>query len=163
MYFKSILPIAIMFCVSLSSVLSLGLQEAKAHGGGLNSEGCHNDRKRGGYHCHRQGYSPRYRGNVGPVPLLSTPQLVPQPHRQQKQSAQNIAPAQVTSAQLIYTVQVLLIELGYRPGKADGLIGASTQTAVKQYQSDTFRPVTGTVDGNLLVQLARSVHQKRTN
>jgi len=24
-----------------------------AHGGGLNAEGCHNDRKRGGYHCHR--------------------------------------------------------------------------------------------------------------
>lgn len=26
---------------------------AKAHGGGLNAEGCHNDRKTGGYHCHR--------------------------------------------------------------------------------------------------------------
>lgn len=25
----------------------------QAHGGGLNSEGCHNDRKNGGYHCHR--------------------------------------------------------------------------------------------------------------
>ena len=24
-----------------------------AHGGGLNKEGCHNDRKNGGYHCHR--------------------------------------------------------------------------------------------------------------
>lgn len=31
-------------------VLSEG---AAAHGGGLNSEGCHNDRKNGGYHCHR--------------------------------------------------------------------------------------------------------------
>lgn len=26
---------------------------ASAHGGGLNAEGCHNDRKNGGYHCHR--------------------------------------------------------------------------------------------------------------
>lgn len=26
---------------------------AIAHGGGLNAEGCHNDRKNGGYHCHR--------------------------------------------------------------------------------------------------------------
>lgn len=25
---------------------------AFAHGGGLNAEGCHNDRKNGGYHCH---------------------------------------------------------------------------------------------------------------
>lgn len=24
-----------------------------AHGGGLNAEGCHNDRRNGGYHCHR--------------------------------------------------------------------------------------------------------------
>jgi hypothetical protein len=24
-----------------------------AHGGGLNAQGCHNDRKRGDYHCHR--------------------------------------------------------------------------------------------------------------
>lgn len=28
---------------------------AAAHGGGLNAEGCHNDRKNGGYHCHRSG------------------------------------------------------------------------------------------------------------
>ena len=26
---------------------------ACAHPGGLNSEGCHNNRKTGGYHCHR--------------------------------------------------------------------------------------------------------------
>lgn len=25
------------------------------HGGGLNSEGCHNNRKTGDYHCHRSG------------------------------------------------------------------------------------------------------------
>lgn len=33
---------------------------ALAHGGGLNKLGCHNDRKTGGYHCHR--------GNAAPVP-----------------------------------------------------------------------------------------------
>ena len=32
--------------------------DALAHGGGLNAAGCHNDRKRGGYHCHRSGYTP---------------------------------------------------------------------------------------------------------
>lgn len=26
---------------------------ASAHSGGLNAEGCHNNRKTGGYHCHR--------------------------------------------------------------------------------------------------------------
>lgn len=28
-------------------------QSILAHGGGLNSEGCHNNRKTGDYHCHR--------------------------------------------------------------------------------------------------------------
>ncbi len=28
---------------------------ALAHGGGLNAEGCHNERRTGGYHCHRGG------------------------------------------------------------------------------------------------------------
>jgi hypothetical protein len=33
-------------------LLPFGLPAA-AHPGGLNSEGCHNNRKTGGYHCHR--------------------------------------------------------------------------------------------------------------
>jgi hypothetical protein len=36
---------------------------AFAHPGGLNSEGCHNDRKNGGYHCHGAG-----NGSRGPAP-----------------------------------------------------------------------------------------------
>jgi hypothetical protein len=39
--------------VGLSILLRCG-QELSAHGGGLNAEGCHNDRKNGTYHCHRQ-------------------------------------------------------------------------------------------------------------
>jgi len=34
----------------LSLIMSLGVY---GHGGGLNAEGCHNERKTGGYHCHR--------------------------------------------------------------------------------------------------------------
>lgn len=30
-----------------------------AHPGGLNGEGCHNDRKNGGYHCHDGGSASR--------------------------------------------------------------------------------------------------------
>ncbi len=37
---------------------------AHAHGGGLNGEGCHNDRKHGDYHCHR-GPSAGARGIPG--------------------------------------------------------------------------------------------------
>lgn len=36
-----------------TGVLALLSGAVAAHGGGLNAEGCHNDRKNGGYHCHR--------------------------------------------------------------------------------------------------------------
>lgn len=36
------------------AVLAVGMaDEAAAHGGGLNAQGCHNDYVHGGYHCHR--------------------------------------------------------------------------------------------------------------
>lgn len=43
-----------------------------AHGGGLNSEGCHNNRKTGDYHCHRgpaaaDRPTPRKTGEGAPV------------------------------------------------------------------------------------------------
>lgn len=34
-------------------VMNLAGAPAAAHPGGLNAEGCHNNRKTGGYHCHR--------------------------------------------------------------------------------------------------------------
>ena len=40
-----------------------------AHGGGLDASGCHNDRKRGGYHCHR--------GSIAPVPSRSSSHSIP--------------------------------------------------------------------------------------
>jgi len=50
--------VAILMCIAIN---------ADAHGGRLNAEACHHDRKRGGYHCHggrasslRTNSSPRY-------------------------------------------------------------------------------------------------------
>lgn len=43
----SIVQIAALLAASLFSI------DAGAHGGGLNAEGCHNNRKTGDYHCHR--------------------------------------------------------------------------------------------------------------
>jgi hypothetical protein len=41
-------------------------QPLLAHGGGLNSEGCHNNRKTGDYHCHRASFeSSSNTGNTG--------------------------------------------------------------------------------------------------
>lgn len=39
----------------LAIMVALAPLPAGAHPGGLNSEGCHNDRRNGGYHCHRGG------------------------------------------------------------------------------------------------------------
>lgn len=45
----------LMIGLAAAGILALGLgpAPAAAHGGGLNSEGCHNERRTGGYHCHR--------------------------------------------------------------------------------------------------------------
>jgi len=45
---------------------------AGAHGGGLNAEGCHNERKTGGYHCHRAPAVAR----VAPQTPTTAPQAV---------------------------------------------------------------------------------------
>lgn len=41
------------FCLLIASVVILAAEGAHAHGGGLNKDGCHNNRKTGDYHCHR--------------------------------------------------------------------------------------------------------------
>ena len=46
---------SIMFGLAAAVLVPLPIL---AHPGGLNSEGCHNNRKTGGYHCHRSA-SPR--------------------------------------------------------------------------------------------------------
>jgi hypothetical protein len=43
---------------SLIAIATCSPGHAHAHGGGLDKHGCHHDRKRGGYHCHRGGASP---------------------------------------------------------------------------------------------------------
>jgi hypothetical protein len=43
----------LIVAASLLSFAILAASSAAAHPGGLNAAGCHNDRKNGGYHCHR--------------------------------------------------------------------------------------------------------------
>ena len=44
-------------CVVWAVAACLLVGQVQAHPGGLNKEGCHNDRKNGGYHCHGGGSS----------------------------------------------------------------------------------------------------------
>lgn len=50
--------VAILSLLSLFA-LPINASNAFAHPGGLNAEGCHNNRKSGDYHCHRGGGSNR--------------------------------------------------------------------------------------------------------
>lgn len=43
--------------LSLLASSAAAPQQAIAHSGGLNAEGCHNNRSTGEYHCHRSGRS----------------------------------------------------------------------------------------------------------
>jgi hypothetical protein len=50
--------------IALSILAGLCATTARAHGGGLDRNGCHHERKHGGYHCHRGG---------GPAPSTASP------------------------------------------------------------------------------------------
>ena len=39
--------------ITIAMLALLCASDASAHGGGLNAEGCHTNRKTGDYHCHR--------------------------------------------------------------------------------------------------------------
>lgn len=59
------------------AVFALGIvMNVSAHGGGLNAEGCHNDRKRGGYHCHRSGGAST-RSDAAPINRSTPSRVVP--------------------------------------------------------------------------------------
>lgn len=47
-------PTTLVICASLAITCA----HAAAHGGRTNADGCHNDRKNGGYHCHNGGAGP---------------------------------------------------------------------------------------------------------
>lgn len=55
-----------LFASVLLLPTTLPISPTLAHGGGLNAEGCHNDRKNGGYHCHRGSSGPTATKKRGP-------------------------------------------------------------------------------------------------
>ena len=50
------------------SLATMPLQAAMPHGGGLDEEGCHTDRKTGEYHCHRERAAPAEAEPEGEAP-----------------------------------------------------------------------------------------------
>ena len=56
--------------------------------------------------------------------------------------------------QTIYAAQKKLEELGYDPGKADGIRGKKTVTAIKLFQEDSGLPATGRLDSQTVAKLS---------
>lgn len=48
-------PDGVSIPMALNAIALCFVSDVSAHDGGLNAEGCHHDRNRGGYHCHRGG------------------------------------------------------------------------------------------------------------
>lgn len=52
------------FNIIIFLIIGIVSSPAFSHGGGLNKEGCHNDRKTGGYHCHRSSGNKNTKGGT---------------------------------------------------------------------------------------------------
>lgn len=105
-----------------------------AHGGGLNAAGCHNDRKRGTYHCHRSGYS----SPATSTALLSTNR----------------------SEYDVKSIQILLEVLGYYSGSIDGIKGGDTRRAIRAFTLDQGLSSNISVD-RLIFELSEEVSNRQ--
>ena len=122
---------------------------AVAHGGGLNAEGCHNDRKRGGYHCHRGSYEP-------PVQAPIRRKVEPERRNDSPQTLFG-GSGSISYDADVETAQKLLSQLGYNPGEPDGIMGEKTRSAVRAFERDNGRTVTGLVSQDLISVLIDKV------
>lgn len=83
----------------IGMLLLVAAPAAWGHGGGLNKEGCHNDRRTGGYHCHRGS------GRSAPAPTHYAPRndnapafYSPPPHPSGARAFANCAEARAAGA-----------------------------------------------------------------
>lgn len=89
-----------MRSIAFALVLLVFSGVANSHGGGLDRYGCHNDRKRGGYHCHRapaQAALPPSQHLYAPAPLPQRSQASGQETRVPSTSAVSPSPQSLLS------------------------------------------------------------------
>lgn len=117
------------------------------HGGGLDKNGCHTNRKTGDYHCHGGGGL----SSSAPAPA---PAIRPA-------SAVTVHSASPTSREgdLIRAAQVLLRALGYSPTML-GTLDERTLAAVRGFQRAENITADGVVTEFLVLRLAEKVSAK---
>lgn len=132
---KRIILLLISFCI-------VSIQFANATSGRTNSAGCHNSKKVG-YHC-----------NGAPKASTYTPKsktYVSKSKSTASYSSPSIKAKDTNS--LIYGIQIQLNALGYQVGKADGILGKNTISAIKKFQTKNKILVDGKPTTDLLVKL----------
>ena len=142
-----------------------------AHGGGLDRNGCHTNRKTGDYHCHGAPSPPPppARKDAAPRSATSPP---PQSRGLVIAGGKDHGPVTVhdTGSQmcpvaerdLILSIQLLLKSLGYGPEWPDGVLSSETAVAIKGFQTDAVIEVDGVVSSRLLVKLSEEVARRQS-
>lgn len=125
---------------------------AMAHGGGLNKNGCHKNRKTGGYHCHRSSYTPP-QNYVVPRTLFN--------NQSQSRARANLnpPPRTINLSTKVKTAQTLLYALDYYNGPIDGLAGVATQQSIVKFTRDKGLLST-VIDDNLIFHLSTAINNR---
>lgn len=120
---------------------------ADAHSGRTDSSGGHHDNKNksglGSYHYHCGG-NPAHLHENGVCPYSSSSSSSTKSTTSKSSSASN---------KTVKLVQEKLNKLGYDCGKADGVMGKKTKSALKEYQKDNDL----TVDGKIGKEVKKSL------
>ena len=66
-----------------------------------------------------------------------------------------LTPYRLETVALVSAIQETLAGLGYAPGPVDGIQGAGTRKAIKQFEKERGLPAKGRVSGKLLTEILR--------
>ena len=121
-----------------------------AHGGRTDKNGCHSDRKNGGYHCHNSGSIPQSQNFRASDNSTTTNSTRPQSLKNQPTNSQVRETNLAAYKKLVLETQYALNKLGYSAGKPDGVLGMQTVKAIQHFQVDNEMTVDGKVSYLLL-------------
>jgi hypothetical protein len=129
-----------------------------AHGGGLNRDGCHHNRKTGDYHCHQP------KPDATPWPPRRDLPVEREPDGGARESEDGSLRSQrapipngFSAFELNATAQTLLSILGDYHGQAHGVLDDPTRQAILRFQKRHGLALTGQASGVLLKRLASEV------